>query len=330
MSAERRVLARAWRGSFSSGSIEMPGMTRLQGWIIVLVAVAIGPGVGFWLLSEPRPLLGNADKAAVAEGGNVENGGLIFTAAHCASCHASPGQTDRLRLGGGLALATPFGTLRVPNISPDPVDGIGRWRTADLENALLSGVSPQGTHYYPGFPYTSFAHMRPSDVQDLMAYLRTLPKVSGRPPANELPFPFNIRRIVGLWKLLYFNRAPIRSDPTRGAGWKRGEYLVEAVGHCAECHSARNLFGAIEPTTRYAGGQNPEGAGFAPNITPGGLRWTQAQWVGFLKTGQTPDLRIVGSSMTDVLIDTALLTESDRQAMAAYLLSLPSRPTTPL
>jgi mono/diheme cytochrome c family protein len=232
-------------------------------------------------------------------------------------------------LGGGLALASPFGVLRPPNISPDPRDGIGSWRTVDLANALLSGVSPQGEHYYPGLPYTSYAHMRLSDIRDLMAYLRTLPPVSGRPPPHDLPFPFNIRRIIGVWKLLYFKPGPISPDPARSTAWNRGRYLVEAVSHCAECHSSRNLLGAIKPKTRFAGGQDPEGDAFIPDITPGSLKgWTQSQWVHFLASGQTPDLRIVGSSMVEVLTDTGMLPRSDREAMATYLLTLPPRPTS--
>jgi mono/diheme cytochrome c family protein len=302
-------------------------MGRL-GWGASIVGGVLALALGLWFLSAPHPMFSAQQKGSLQEGGNVENGRLIFTAAHCASCHASPGQSDRSRLGGGLALASPFGTLRVPNISPDPKDGIGQWRTADLANALLTGVSPQGTHYYPGLPYTSYTHMRPGDVRDLMAYLRTLPPVSGKPPPHELPFPFNIRRIVGIWKWLYFKRTPLRPDPARGQDWSRGQYLVEAVGHCAECHSSRNLLGAVKPATRYAGGRDQEGVGFVPNITPGGLRdWTQAQWTAFFKTGQTPDLRIVGSTMAQVLADTALLPDSERRAMATYLLTLPPRPT---
>lgn len=301
----------------------------LVGLAVGAAVAAVAVAIAFWFLSAPRPTFPNRDISAVPDGGNVENGKLIFTAADCASCHASPGQSNRLRLGGGLALASPFGVLRVPNISPDPRDGIGRWRTVDLANALLSGVSPDGKHYYPALPYTSYSHMRLSDIRDLMAYLRTLPPVSGRPPPHDLPFPFDIRRIVGVWKLLYFKPGPISPDPGRSPTWNRGRYLVEAVSHCAECHSSRNLLGAIKPKTRYAGGEDPEGVGFVPDITPGGLpNWTQAQWVRFLESGETPDLRIIGSSMVEVLTDTAMLPNSDREAMATYLLTLPPRPTS--
>src|SRR4030081_1110065 len=142
----------------------------------LLVAGAIA-GLAFWGITEPRPIFSKGADAALDQEGDPSKGQLIFAAGDCASCHASPGQADRLRLGGGLALASPYGTFRAPNISPDPVDGIGAWKTIDLANALLSGLSPAGTHYYPAFPYTSYAKMQPRDVTDLMAYLRTLPAV---------------------------------------------------------------------------------------------------------------------------------------------------------
>jgi len=290
--------------------------------------VALASGLAFMFLSAPHPVF--ADSTSVPgldEGGSPERGRLLFNAADCAACHASPGQADRLRLGGGLALASPFGTLRAPNISQDPKDGIGRWRTADLANALLSGVSPRGTHYYPVFPYTSYSHMRLEDVRDLMAYLRTLPRVSGRPPPHQLPFPFNIRRFAGVWKLFFFHPGRMSRNPSQTVEWNRGRYLVEGVAHCAECHSSRNIFGAIRESTRYAGGQDPEGVGFVPDITPLGLgNWSERQWLDFLSRGITPDLRIVGSSMAAVLADTATLPESDRRAMVSYLRTLPDRP----
>src|ERR1700712_4403500 len=148
--------------------------------VILLLACAAG-ALTVWVVTEPRPAF-SKDDTSLEQDGDPARGRLVFAAGDCASCHAKTGQPDRLRLGGGLALASPFGTFRPPNISSDAVDGIGAWRTTDLANALLSGVSPAGTHYYPAFPYTSYAKMQPGDVNDLMAYLRTLPAVSGRSP----------------------------------------------------------------------------------------------------------------------------------------------------
>ncbi|MFE1599580.1 c-type cytochrome [Methylobacterium sp. ID0610] len=299
----------------------------MRAWIGLGLSLAIAGAAGAWILSAPRPAF-SEDQAASLEGGDPARGRLVFAAGDCASCHASPGQADRLRLGGGQALASPFGTFRPPNISPDPVDGIGRWRGIDLANALLSGVSPGGQHYYPALPYPSYARMDAADLRDLMAYLRSLPAVSGRPPPHDLPFPFTIRRGIGLWKRLFLDRAPIVPDPSRSEAWNRGRYLVEAVAHCAECHSGRNLAYAVKASRKFAGGPNPEGIGFAPNLAPEGRgRYSEDELVRLLTTGETRAFRFVGATMADVVTNTATLPESDRRAIAIYVTSLPPRPT---
>lgn len=281
-----------------------------------------------WIATAPRPKFRESDAAALEEPGDAERGRLVFAAGDCASCHASPGQTNRTRLGGGLALGSPFGTFRAPNISSDRQDGIGRWRTVDLANALMSGVAPSGQHLYPSLPYTSYVRMSLDDVRDLMAYLRTLPPVAGRPPDHDIPLVAKIRRGIGAWKLLFFDTTPLVPDPAQSAEWNRGRYLVEATGHCAECHVSRNLLDAIKPATRLAGGPDQEGAAFAPNLTPTHLgHWSVDDFVTFFATGQTPEGRFVGWTMADVVTNTAALPESDRRAMAVYLKSLPSKPT---
>jgi mono/diheme cytochrome c family protein len=295
-------------------------------WVLLLAVLGIIGGGILWIIAAPRPAFTEAEAANLDQGGDPRRGKLVFDAADCASCHASPGQPDRHRLGGGLALGSPFGTFYPPNISPDPRDGIGRWRTIDLANALMSGVSPSGRHYYPALPYTSYAHMRVDDVKDLMAYLRTLPPVRGRTPPHGLPFPLTIRRFIGVWKLLFLDRAPVRPDASQDVAWNRGHYLVEAVAHCAECHSARNLLNAIKPWSRFAGGYDQESAGFVPNITPAGIgSWSKPELVEALTDGRTPELREIGSSMADVVTNLAMLPASDREAIATYIRSLPAR-----
>jgi mono/diheme cytochrome c family protein len=292
----------------------------------LVVLLAAGFGIA-WAITAPRPRFA-ADDARLHGEGDATRGQQIFAAGACASCHASPGQGDRLRLGGGLALASPFGTFRVPNISPDAKDGIGTWSTVDLGNALTSGVSPRGTHYYPAFPYTSYAGMTPADIKDLSAYLRTLSPASGKVPPHDISVLFQVRRVVGFWKLLFLKAdgsvPPPSGDPVRD----RGAYLVEALAHCAECHSTRNLFGAIKPKARFAGGPDPEGVGFFPNITPARIgHWTQTDIAQMLKTGMTRDHGRVGSSMLDVVTNLAMLPQPDRDAIASYIKSLPPRAT---
>ena len=289
--------------------------------VLVFVAVAgvLGFGVYWWLTAVPV-----VSSTAPASTPNVENGQIIFNAGGCSSCHAVPNQPDRQRLGGGLAIPSPFGTFYVPNISPDPVDGIGRWTENDFVRAVRKGISPAGTHYFPAFPYASYAHATVQDVRDLFAYLKTLPPVSGRVRDHDVSFPFSIRRNIGIWKLLFMDDRLLMPDQSRSSQWNRGAYLVNAFGHCAECHSPRNVLGGIIAAQRFAGGPDPEGKGFVPNITQKGLAdWSEKDIDYFLETGSTPDGDNAGGSMARVIKNTSELSAPDRAAIATYVKSLP-------
>src|SRR3981189_1443032 len=155
----------------------------------VVVAAAIGFAI-FWWLTIPAAVPSNLLPAYTP---NLANGLTTFNAGGCSSCHAVPGQPDRLRLGGGLSIPSPFGTFSAPNISPDPVDGIGRWTEAEFVNAVTKGISPTGFHYFPAFPYTSYQHARVEDIRDLFAYLKTLTPASGKVRDHDVPFPSDIR-----------------------------------------------------------------------------------------------------------------------------------------
>jgi len=294
----------------------MPRRTLLAALIAAAAAFAL-----YWYLTA-IPLAGAVTAAAFTP--DLVNGEVIFNAGGCASCHAVPNQPDRLKLGGGLAIPSPFGTFYAPNISPDPTDGIGKWREEEFVNAVMHGVSPEGTHYFPAFPYTSYTHARPKDVRDLFGYLKTLPPVAGKVRDHDVPFPFNIRRNVGIWKLLFFDQQPFAPDRSRSADWNRGAYLANSFGHCAECHSPRNFLGGIIASQRFAGGPNPEGEGWVPNITQKGLSdWNEKDIAYFLETGQTPDGDSAGGSMTRVIRNISQLPESYRNAIATYIKSLP-------
>jgi mono/diheme cytochrome c family protein len=288
--------------------------------LVAVCVLAAAFGLYWWLTAPPTLVT----VAAAATAPNLANGQTIFNAGGCSSCHAVPNQPDRLRLGGGLAIPSPFGTFYAPNISPDPADGIGRWSEADFVNAVTRGISPEGTHYFPAFPYTSYAHAKVQDVRDLFAYLKTLPSVPGKVRDHDLPFPFNIRRNVGIWKLLFMDDKPFVADPARSASWNRGAYLVNSFGHCAECHSPRNFLGGIIASERFAGGPDPEGEGWVPNITRKGLGdWSDKDIAYFLKSGQTPDGDSAGGSMVRVIRNTSQLSQQDRAAIADYIVSLP-------
>jgi mono/diheme cytochrome c family protein len=295
-------------------------MMRRRIFLGAAIAAIIGLGVYGWLTAAA----GISAQSLPAHTPNPANGVLVFNAGGCASCHAVPNQPDRLKLGGGLAIPSPFGTFYAPNISPDEKDGIGRWTEAEFVTAVTRGVSPGGTHYFPAFPYTSYAHAKVEDIRDLFAYLKTLNPVSGKVRDHALPFPFNIRRNVGIWKLLFFDSTPFAPDASRSAQWNRGAYLMNSLGHCAECHSPRNFLGGIIKTQRFAGGPNPEGEGWVPNITQKGLaEWSVKDIDYFLETGQTPDGDSAGGSMVRVIKNTSQLPASDRAAIAEYLKSLP-------
>ena len=286
---------------------------------LVLAAVA-GCGV-FWWLTIPATV---ASSSLPSRQPDLANGQTIFNAGGCSSCHAVPDQPDRLKLGGGLALPSPFGTFYAPNISPDPNDGIGRWSEADFVTALLKGTSPLGTHYFPAFPYTSYQHAKIEDVRDLFAYLKTLAPVSGLVRDHDLPFPFNIRRTVGIWKLLFLDGKPFVPDSAHSATWNRGAYLVNGFGHCAECHSPRNFHGGIIQAQRFAGGPDPEGEGVVPNITQKKLDdWSAKDIDYFLETGEMPDGDSAGGLMARVIRNTSQLPPADRGAIAEYVKSLP-------
>jgi len=287
---------------------------------LLLIAFA---GLGaFWWLTIPAVV---AATSLPARQPDVANGQTMFNIGGCSSCHAVPNQPDRMKLGGGLALPSPFGTFYVPNISPDPNDGIGRWSEADFVTALLKGTSPSGAHYYPAFPYTSYQRAKVEDIRDLFAYLKTLAPVPGRVRDHDLPFPFNIHRTVGIWKLLFLDGKSFALDPAHSATWNRGAYLVNGFGHCAECHSPRNFLGGIIAGQRFAGGPNPEGEGWVPNITQKKelADWSAKDIDYFLETGQTPDGDSAGGAMVRVIRNTSQLSPADRGAMAEYLKSLP-------
>jgi mono/diheme cytochrome c family protein len=286
-----------------------------------------------WVLTLPATVTAAALPAYTP---NVNNGRTMFNAGGCASCHATPAsdpdKVDRTRLGGGLALKSPFGTFYVPNISSDPSDGIGEWSEANFVTALWKGTSPWGKNLFPAFPYASYQNMKLADVRDLFAYLKTLPPVTGRTHRHDLMFPFNLRRLVGVWKLFFLHGGTFAPDPSQSAQWNRGAYLVNGPGHCAECHSPRNFLGAIVESQRFAGGPSPDGKSFVPNITPTGLQhwkddtaWSQGDIATFLESGMDPSGDYAGDAMAEVIRNTSLLDPADRAAIAAYIVSLPPR-----
>jgi mono/diheme cytochrome c family protein len=259
--------------------------------------------------------------------GNTERGERIFIAAGCASCHHAPGAKDdaRLILTGGQVFETQFGRFTAPNVSPDPKAGIGAWSLEDFASALRFGTSPAGRHYYPVFPYTAYTRMTDDQIADLWSYFQTLPQDGTSNAAHDLKFPFSLRAGIGLWKSLYLNQDWVLAEP-ESEMLRRGRTLVEALGHCGECHTPRNVFGGLKHGDWFAGGPNPTGTGTIPALTPDHLDWSENDISYYLETGFTPDFDSAGGHMVSVISNFAQLPVEDRQAVATYIKALPPSP----
>lgn len=277
-------------------------------------------GVGLWIT---RPQRVNTDFTAGLTA-DADRGAQVFHAGGCASCHVDPAAepSDPPVLAGGYRIESPFGTFIAPNISPSEA-GLAGWSAEDLANALVKGVSPRGAHYYPAFPYTTYTHMTGQDVVDLKAYLDTLPATDADAGEHELGFPFTIRRGLALWKWINLKEDWVLAEaPTDQIA--RGRYLVEALGHCAECHTPRDITGGLDRSAWLTGAPNPSGKGTIPGIAPQELDWSEEDIVYYLETGFTPDYDSAGGEMAHVVSNMAKLPAEDRTAIAAYLKALPT------
>lgn len=287
--------------------------------------------LGLSVLGGCAPDAQSVQGVPVAHPADPARGEAVFRAGGCAACHATPGSDARgvPRLGGGLELVTRQGTFRAPNISPHKADGIGAWTAEDFAGAMLQGIAPDGRHYYPAFPYPSYSRMTASDVNDLRAYLRTLPPVPGKAAGHDLRFPYGNRGLLGFWKSLYLRSGKVVRLEGATAEVARGQYLVEGPGHCGACHTPRTAFGGPD-YDRWLGGGNGEGHAAAPDITsagPGIAGRTVEEIAAALAPSRTHrQAGAYGSGMEAVRRDLAHLAADDRLAIAAYLKAVPAAP----
>jgi mono/diheme cytochrome c family protein len=259
--------------------------------------------------------------------GDAKRGEYLAKAGGCLGCHTVEAKDDAkdkpVPYAGGRALKTPFGTFYGPNITPHPEAGIGRWSEADFLRAMREGRRPDGSNYFPAFPYPSFTLITDSDLRDLWAYLRSLPRSSRKSEPHDLGFLYRWRFLVGFWKWLFFTPGPFAQDPAKSAQLNRGAYLVQALGHCGECHTPRNFLGGAKRDRFLAGAKD-----IAPNLTPTRLKkWGDGELRDFLTTGLTADGDVPAKEMGEVITNTtSQLTPQDLDALLAYLRSLPSLP----
>ncbi|HEY1301616.1 MAG TPA: cytochrome c [Stellaceae bacterium] len=266
-----------------------------------------------------------APPAASAGESEIARGEYLVRAGGCFSCHTAKGGPE---LAGGRTLATPFGTFYSPNITPDRETGIGRWTDAEFLRALREGVRPDGSNYFPVFPYPSFTGITDRDALAIKAYLFSRPPVHRLNRAHDVAFPFSWRLLQTGWRWLFFTPGPFRPDPQRSAPYNRGAYLVTALGHCGECHTPRNALGAVRPSLRLAGTKDGPDGQAVPNITPdrrtGIGEWDKSDVAELLQTGATPEQGRVKGAMREVVEDgTKYLTDADRAAIAEYLFAQP-------
>lgn len=263
--------------------------------------------------------------AQEADDDRVARGEYVLHAAGCISCHTED-DDDAPFLAGGRPIASPFGTFYGPNITPDEETGIGDWTEGDLKRALKEGRGPDGKHYYPAFPYTSYTRMRDADIEALWAYLQTVEPVRKEDRDHDLDWFARFRPALRLWKMLHFQPGEFEPRESESDDWNRGAYLAKAMAHCAECHTPRTLTGGLDSDLLYAGNRLPDGDA-APNITQdeetGIGSWRGRHLIRYLDMGMDPDGDFAGSHMAEVIRDgTSHLTDEDRRALAIYIFSI--------
>ncbi len=279
--------------------------------------IAVGLSVFFWLAWYPAIGIIPVPAANSFSANLVEQGAALAGAGDCAVCHTAASGKP---YAGGYGLATPFGIIYSPNITPDAQTGIGGWSETAFDRAMHLGISRDGTQLYPAFPYDHFTKISPPDLHALYAYLMTRQPVSATAPQNTLPFPFDIRYLQAGWKLLYFHAGAYQAVPSESATWNRGAYLATGLGHCGGCHTPRNALGAEEASQTYAGAAVDSWT--APALTaanPSPLPWTQADIFSYLRTGASARHGAAAGPMSAVIhTGLAQLPDSDLGAMAVY------------
>lgn len=301
------------RSSFSNRLCHVVAILLFMGWAHVAVATPPEPEASNHVPTEEQ----------------IQIGRYLTLAGNCIGCHTV---TNGERFAGGTPILTDFGTLYGPNITPSQKHGIGSWTADDFWNALHNGKAPDGTPFYPAFPYPQYTHMTRSDTDAVYAYLMSQPAVDTPSRDHELRFPYNQRRLLTLWRAVYFEPSTLEPDPSQDQVWNRGRYLVEGLGHCTACHTPRNQWAANDLRRSFEGATMMDSNWYATPLTgdAGGLgNWSDEDIVQLLRTGISKYGTAAGPMAEVVSESTQYLSDDDLDAMAAYLKSLPPRSKKP-
>jgi mono/diheme cytochrome c family protein len=303
-------------------------------WVLrIALALAALAVVGFGVLAWLRP--GELPRVPRGEVPNattqlIERGEYLARAGDCVACHTTPGGRE---FAGGRAMATPFGALYVPNITPDEETGIGSWTADEFYRMLHTGVSRNGSLLYPAMPFASYTKVTRADSDAMYAYLMSVSPVKQPNRPHELRFPFNDRDLLIGWRTLYFREGEYEPDPKQSAAWNRGAYLVQGLGHCAMCHTAINALGGSSKSKEFEGGMIPNQNWYAPSLTSNreaGLGdWSLKDIKDLLQTGVSHRSTVYGPMAEVTYNSLQYLSDEDVEAMAVYLRSLPPRDSEP-
>lgn len=306
----------------------MSAVRRAARWVGagVLVLCASFAAAVAWLEVRDESSTNESADAGASATALIEQGAYLARAGNCMGCHTAAGGAS---FAGGRGIDTPFGVVMAPNITPDARTGIGRWTTVDFWRAMHQGRSRDGRLLYPAFPYPSYTYVTRQDANALFAYLRSLTPVEQPNAPHALRFPFNLQPVLALWRALYFRPGEFEAERPQGADWNRGKYLVQGLGHCAACHSGRDMLGGIRPGAVLTGGLMPDERWYAPSLSSpteaGVQRWHRADVVKLLKTGVAAGASVSGPMAEVIFSSTQHLNERDLDAMAQYLASIPVR-----
>lgn len=291
------------------------------GWILLAVLVLAG-GYVIW-----RPAIApemGATRGVPFESERIERGAQLAAIGNCNVCHTREGG---IAYAGGRPIPTPFGTVFTSNITPDPGTGIGSWTPAAFTRAMREGVSRDGRHLYPAFPYDHMTRMRQLDIDAVYAFLMTRRPAVATPPDNDLPFPFNLRPLVAFWKLLFLDKGAAAEDSRRGPEWNRGAYLVEGLGHCGACHTPRNALGAEDSRRAYGGGETEGWTAPALNAdSPAAVPWDAERLYRYLRHGYDDRHGMAAGPMAPVVRNLSLVPDAEVRAMSVYVAAMAGAP----